>query len=222
MATEIIRKGAGVSRPMNREEYFHIADSDDDYVSELVPGMVVRDPGIMWEHGHLQGKLFRYLDEWMEHFGQGMVSVDCGCILSEDPDTVRFPDVAVLLRQSARDWLHGAPDVAIEVLSPSNTPQGIREKTQDYFNAGALRVWIVDPKARTVLILPGGWRLDAFRGYGSLGGSGGAARFCAGDGGVVWGVVRTIKNSLHWKHRINWFDAFASCPMGIDISGMDS
>ena len=85
-------------------------------------------------------------------FVKGMVSMDCGCILAEDPDTVRFPDVAVLLRQSARDWLHGAPDVAIEVLSPSNTPQGIREKTQDYFAAGALRVWIVDPKARTVLI----------------------------------------------------------------------
>ena len=137
---------------MNREEYYHIADSDDGCVSELVQGMVVRDPGIVWEHGHLQGKLFRYLDEWMEDFGQGMVSMDCGCILAEDPDTVRFPNVAVLLRQSARDWLHRAPDVAIEVLSPSNTPQGIREKTQDYFDAGALRVWIVDPKARTVVI----------------------------------------------------------------------
>ena len=78
--------------------------------------------------------------------------MDCGCILAEDPDTVRFPDVAVLLGQSARDWLRGAPDVAIEVLSPSNMPQGIREKTQDYFAAGALRVWIVDPKMRTVLI----------------------------------------------------------------------
>ncbi len=111
---------------MNREEYYHIADSNDGYVSELVRGMVVRDSGIVWEHGHLQGKLFRYLDEWMEDFGQGMVSVDCGCVLTEDPDTVRFPDVAVLLRQSARDWLHGAPDVAIEVLSPSNTPEGIR------------------------------------------------------------------------------------------------
>ena len=137
---------------MNWEEYYRIADSDDGCVSELVQGMVVRDPGIAWEHGHLQGKLFRYLDEWMEHFGQGMVSVDCGCILTEGPATVRFPDVAVLLRQSARDWLHGAPDVGIEVLSPSNTPQGIREKTQDYFDAGALKVWIVDPKARTVVI----------------------------------------------------------------------
>ena len=142
----------GAPRLMKQGEYFHIADSDDGYVSELVRGMVVRDPGIMWEHGHLQGKLFRYLDEWMEKFGQGMVSVDCGCILAEDPDTVRFPDVAVLLRQSAQNWLHGAPDVAIEVLSPSNTPQGIREKTHDYFSAGALRVWIVDPKARTVVI----------------------------------------------------------------------
>ena len=140
-------------RPLyEREEYFHIADSDDGYVSELVRGIVVRDPGIACEHGHLQGKLFRYLDEWMERFGQGMVSVDCGCILTEDPDTVRFPDMAVILGQSARDWLHGVPDVAIEVLFPSNTPQGIRERTQDYFDAGALRFWIVDPKARTVLI----------------------------------------------------------------------
>ena len=189
MAAEIIRKGtgAGASRPMNREEYFRIADSDDGYVSELVRGIVVRDPGIMWEHGHLQGKLFRYLDEWMERFGQGMVSVDCGCILAEDPDTVRFPDVAVLLRQSARDWLHGAPDVAIEVLSPSNTPQGIREKTQDYFDAGALRVWIVAPKGAHGPHSPGGWRLDAFRGYGSPGGPGSTARFCVGDGGVVLG-----------------------------------
>ena len=73
---------------MSREEYFHIADSDDGYVSELVRGMVARDPGIAWEHGHLQGKLFRYLDEWMERFGQGMVSVDCGCILTEDPEVL--------------------------------------------------------------------------------------------------------------------------------------
>ena len=57
-----------------------------------------------------------------------------------------------MLGQSARNWLHGAPDVAIEVLSPSNTSQGIREKIQGYFDAGVLRVWIVDPKACTVLI----------------------------------------------------------------------
>ena len=42
--------------------------------------------------------------------------------------------------------------MAIEVLSPSNTPQGIREKMHDYFNAGALRVWIVDPKERMIVI----------------------------------------------------------------------
>ena len=38
-------------------------------------------------------------------------------------------------------------------------------------------------------VYPGASRLDAFRGYGSPGGSGSAARFCAGDGGVVWGVA---------------------------------
>ena len=126
--------------------------------------MVVREPGIAWEQGRLQGRLFRYLDEWMERFGQGMVSVDCGCILSEDPDTVRFPDVAVLLGRSVRKWLRGAPDVAIEALFPSNTSEEIRRKTQDYFAAGALSVWIADPKARTVAIHRADGSLTLFEG----------------------------------------------------------
>ncbi len=154
MAEKIIRTDAETveAGALKWEEYFLIADAGGGYPSQLVRGMVVREPGIAWEHGHVQGRLFRYLDEWMEQFGQGMVSVDCGCILAEDPDTVRFPDVAVLLGRSAQKWLHGAPDMAIEVLSPSNTPREIRNKTQDYFAAGARSVWVVDSKVRRVLI----------------------------------------------------------------------
>ena len=70
---------------------------------------------------------------------------------------MRIPDVAVLLRRRSTDnepggWVRGAPDIAVEVLSPSNTPRQMRERMDDYFGAGALRVWIVDPTARTVVI----------------------------------------------------------------------
>ena len=125
--------------------------------------MVVRDPGIAWEHGHLQGKLFRYLDEWMERFGQGMVSVDCGCILTENPDTVRFPDVAVLLGQSAREWLHGAPDVAIEVLSPSNTPQEHSRENAGLLRRGSAQGLDRGSEGPHGSHSPGGWGLNAFR-----------------------------------------------------------
>ena len=70
---------------------------------------------------------------------------------------IREPDVAILLERRSWEgesgsWIRGAPDVAVEVLSPSNTPEAMLEKMRDYFNAGALRVWTVDPKARTVTI----------------------------------------------------------------------
>ena len=93
----------------------------------------------------------------MEKFGHGEVGVGVDCLLGEAPDTIRVPDVGVLLQPFDTEnaflgRVRGAPDIVIEVLSPSNSPQEMRDKTSDYFNAGALRVWIVDPEARTIVI----------------------------------------------------------------------
>lgn len=142
---------------MTLEEYASLPELEDGYTCELVRGMVVREPGPSWSHRLLQFKLGKRLDAWIEKVGQGEVGLEGDCILSENPDTVRIPDVAVLLRRRSTDnepggWLRGAPDIAVEVLSPSNTPRQMRERMDDYFGAGALRVWIVDPTARTVVI----------------------------------------------------------------------
>jgi Uma2 family endonuclease len=71
-----------------------------------------------------------------------------------------------------------APNLAVEVLSPGNSAAAIREKIRDYFKAGSLMVWIVDPRRRTVTVhaspdeatvlhagdeLTGGDMLPAFR-----------------------------------------------------------
>ena len=89
--------------------------------------------------------------------GRGEILGESGFILSGDPPTVRGPDIAVLLerRESENEpggWIRGAPDVAVEVLSPSDTSTGIQRKTLEYLGAGALRVWIVDPEANTVTV----------------------------------------------------------------------
>ena len=72
-------------------------------------------------------------------------------------DQVRFPDVAFVSwnripvdadpRVFAPDW---APNLAIEVLSPSNTRGEMKRKLEDYFTAGVELVWYIDPDVRTV------------------------------------------------------------------------
>ena len=152
------RIGDDAPQVMTAEEYVTLSDQRSGCAYELVRGLlVVRDPEVPWTHSYVQGKLYRYLDEWMETFGHGAVGVDVDCLVGEDPDTVRIPDVGVLLQPFDTEnaflgRVRGAPDIAIEVLSPSNRPQDMRDKTSDYFNAGALRVWIVDPEARTIVI----------------------------------------------------------------------
>jgi Uma2 family endonuclease len=83
---------------------------------------------------------------------------DSGFILARKPDTVRGPDVAFVSNErfeQSGDTLQafsGAPDLAVEVLSPSNTPAGVRAKIADYLAAGARVVWTVDAEARTVTV----------------------------------------------------------------------
>jgi Uma2 family endonuclease len=74
-----------------------------------------------------------------------------------DPPTVRGPDLSYVARERtpgfpARAWIQGAPDLAIEVLSPSNRARLIREKVSDYLESGSQAVWVVDPGAHRVTI----------------------------------------------------------------------
>ncbi len=157
-ATGRLRPGGGAPQVMTAEEYVALPKRKSGYSYELAQNvLVLRDPGVAWVHSSVQGKLYRYLDEWMEKFGHGDVGVEADCLLSEDPDTIRIPDIAVLLQPfDAENAFHGrvrgAPDIAIEVLSPPNRPQDMRAKTREYFQAGALRVWTVDPATRTIVI----------------------------------------------------------------------
>ncbi len=73
---------------------------------------------------------------------------------------LRCPDVSFVskdrLEYMTRDpkgFLHGAPDLAIKVLSPSNTVDAMRNKAREYFENGCRLVWIVDPDSRTMTVL---------------------------------------------------------------------
>jgi len=72
------------------------------------------------------------------------------------PGQVRSPEVAYVsfrrlgrIREPLKPVLPVAPDLAVEVLSPSNTPGEMERKLRDYFAAGVESVWYIDPKARS-------------------------------------------------------------------------
>ncbi|MGO9274453.1 MAG: Uma2 family endonuclease [Terriglobia bacterium] len=70
-------------------------------------------------------------------------------------NTVRVPDLAFIRsgRELATDRpIEGAPDLVIEVVSPTNTPREISQRISDYFAAGCKRAWILYPEHREVYI----------------------------------------------------------------------
>jgi Uma2 family endonuclease len=78
--------------------------------------------------------------------------------LPSDPERVRAPDVAFVSSQRLPDgrlpegFVRGAPDLAVEVLSPSDNPVDIQQNVRDYLEAGARLVWVIAPEAKTATI----------------------------------------------------------------------
>ncbi len=73
------------------------------------------------------------------------------------PTTKRIPDLSFLTAERVKRIepdkdIEGAPDLAIEVLSPSDTAEAMRRKTKQYFAAGARAVWLVFPESREVAV----------------------------------------------------------------------
>ena len=142
---------------LSLEGYAALDEPEDEYVTELVRGMVVREPRPGSPHARTQFRLAYHLTDWVRAHGEGEIYGESGFILSEDPGTVRGPDVAVVLRSHSWEgepgqWIRGAPELAVEVLSPSDTSSGIQQKVLEYLEFGAQLVWIVDPAARTVTV----------------------------------------------------------------------
>jgi Uma2 family endonuclease len=129
---------------------------DDGFRHELQAGLLLAEPRPFLVHAQVQARLIALLHEFVRPRELGQVLGDGGFLLASDPDTVRGPDVAFVAkaRWSAvadkNRFFRGAPDLAIEILSPSNRPGDIHAKVADYLAAGARLVWIVDPKRRTV------------------------------------------------------------------------
>ncbi|MEX2170982.1 MAG: Uma2 family endonuclease [Pirellulales bacterium] len=112
-----------------------------------------------WRHGKVASRLNARLDTYVEEHDLGVVfGAETGFRLASDPDTVRAPDVSFISKQNMPErepndgFWPGAPDLAVEVLSPSDRTGEVNEKTDFWLSAGCKAVWVVDPKRKTVTI----------------------------------------------------------------------
>jgi Uma2 family endonuclease len=136
------------------EEFLRLPDSEH---LELVRGEVVKTMPPGKEHGRIALVIGKLLLLWVEQGAGGEAGVESGFTLAHDPDTVRAPDVYYMSAhriqsddRSAAFWTV-APDLAVEVISPGETVDEIRQKINDYLAAGTPLVWTVHPRTREVV-----------------------------------------------------------------------
>ena len=156
------------TRKITAAEFWAMPD-DPGHRYELVDGELMDMDGAP-RHGNIAAEIAWIFKTHVKNAALPLeVGVSTGFQMS--PHTLRFPDVHVTTweRMAAYDadaggFPHFAPDVAIEVVSPSNTPAEMDRKTAEYFANGARAVWIADPGPRTVAIRRPGRPEQVYRG----------------------------------------------------------
>jgi Uma2 family endonuclease len=129
--------------------------------AELVRGELRVTPPPGSPHGVAAFNLALLLANYVKQVALGRVFGDgFGYELLQLPRTVRVPDSSFVRAERLPPeglrpgLLELAPDLAIEVLSPSETASDLQEKLDDYRVAGTPLVWVVDPARRTVMVIP--------------------------------------------------------------------
>lgn len=157
---DLLMSISSVTRTFRAEDLPYAAPEEG--LSELVAGEIVREPPPGEKHGWIAGNVLTLLGPFVRRHRLGRTyAAETGFVLSRDPDTVRAPDAAFvsvdrLAAETRRGpYFEGAPDLAVEVLSPGTAPAAMAAmaaKVRDFLAAGTRTVWVVDPGRRTLTV----------------------------------------------------------------------
>jgi Uma2 family endonuclease len=128
-------------------------------IYELVRGELRRMTPSAALPGVVAMRLGRRMDAFVDTHKIGVCgTAESGFRLRSDPDTVRAPDVWFVRAERIPatgipdSFWPGAPDLAVEVLSPFDRFSSVMEKVRDYLDNGARLVWVIDPKGRIAAV----------------------------------------------------------------------
>ena len=142
-------------RLITGEELFRMGDVGP---CELIDGRIRPLTPTSAKHGAIELTLGRHLANYVDANDLGQVLVgEVGICTRRNPDRVRGADIVYLSRAQVAQgmpdgFLKMAPELIVEIISPSDRWQDVREKVDEYFAIGVRAVWIVEPKSRQVLV----------------------------------------------------------------------
>lgn len=143
------------TKPVTMEDVERLGD---DRRYDLIDGKLVATPLAGRRQGRIVARIGSHLDRFSRTFGGEAYAAETGFILARYPDTLLAPDAAYIRAERITPDLpeEGSlpipPDLAVEVLSPSNTRAEMTEKINAYLTGGTALVWIVDPVRQTVTV----------------------------------------------------------------------
>lgn len=148
-------------RHSDEDTYLTLAEylampEEEGWRVEMSHGRLVREPGPGLPHASVQALLVSALVVHARATGAGRVADNGAFILASEPGTVRIPDIAFIAKERVPRGYSAAlprlaPDLAVEILSPSNRAGDVQERLRDYFDAGVRLIWVIDPHRRTAI-----------------------------------------------------------------------
>jgi len=125
---------------------------------ELVRGVLTVRERAGGRHGHIGAGIVARLWLHVRQHDLGFVFTSAtGFHVARDPDTVRCPDVGFVRKARLpfgvpQGYLPFGPELAIEILSPSNRSGEMKERLEDLFGAGTAVAWVIDPAKRRAMV----------------------------------------------------------------------
>jgi Uma2 family endonuclease len=147
-----------LNRPklLTAEEFWALPEGEGK--RELVRGEVVEWMPVGGIHGEVVSELLSRLRNWAKAGKHGYVATEVGYVVRHNPDGVRAADVS-FVRQARipetgtpEGFWHLEPDLAVEVVSPTESAQEVLDKVSDYLTAGTPLVWVVYPRSQHVVV----------------------------------------------------------------------
>lgn len=145
---------------------------------ELIDGRIVSMSPTGGEHAFIEFNLGRHLGNFVADRQLGWVlGGEVGIYIRRNPDRVRAADVTFISnkrspQRPAKGFLEVAPELVVEVMSPDDRWQDVRQKLEDYFSIGVEWVWVVEPENRTILVYSSVTEMQKFAETDTLTGTG--------------------------------------------------
>lgn len=146
---------ATTTRTVTYEEWLKMTVVEDA-IEEVVNGEVRTMPPNKWKHAVIVENLSEALKAQVDRKTVRVVGSVFGLIIRKRPLTSRVPDLAVFLKQNIVEedgYIHSAPELVVEVLSPANARRDVADKIRDYESIGVPELWIISPEAQTIEVI---------------------------------------------------------------------